>query len=71
MGAAKLGPISAAGVQSLLGPGLLWSWQAYLPATPAGGQRRVLVTESERYVTGEATPTPTGLRIIYAEAIEI
>ena len=77
-GAAKLGVISAAGLAGLLGPGLLWSWQGYLPSTPAGGRRRVLITESESYITaaadmphGPSVTTPHALRIIYAEAVEI
>ena len=71
---AKLGPtVSASGVQQLLGPGLLWTWQGYLPPTPAGGQRRVLITESERYVSGDLPPSPLphAERLIYAEAVEI
>jgi hypothetical protein len=80
---ARLGPaVSLGGLQGILGPGLLWSTQLYLPQTPAGGRRRVLITESESYVTGEtpklgpgqipiAASLPRGLRIIYAEAVEI
>ena len=77
-GAAKLAVISAAGLAGLLGPGLLWNWRGYLPPTPAGGRRRVLITESESYITaaadmphGPSVTTPHALRIIYAEAVEI
>ncbi len=84
---ARLGPASTlGGLQNILGPGLLWSQQLYLPATPAGGRRRVLITESETHIIGEAGPGalpigppiaapalayPKRQRIIYAEAVEI
>ena len=77
-GAAKLAVISAAGLAGLLGPGLLWNWRGYLPPSPAGGRRRVLITESESYITaaadkphGPSLTTPHAQRIIYAEAVEI
>jgi hypothetical protein len=71
---AKLGPaVTLGGLQNILGPGLLWSTELYLPTTPAGGRRRILITEKETYITGEtaAAGYPKGERIVYAEAVEI
>jgi len=65
------------GLGDLLAPALLWTWEGNLPPIPAGGKRRVLITESESYVNSDlhtATNnnlTSRGERIVYAEAVEI
>lgn len=68
----KLAAVIGAGeLAGMMAPGLLWTWQGLLPETPAGGRRRVLITECESFVTGESVPIPRHERIVYAEAIEV
>ena len=55
-------------------PHLIHSDTVYMPLTPSGGKRRILITETETYPrTPENgnTKATTADRIVYAEAIEI
>lgn len=59
---------------NMIAPNLLYNEIFYAPLTPAGGKRRVLITETETYPVepaGNNEEDPLfGERIVYAEAIE-
>jgi hypothetical protein len=59
---------------NMIAPNLLYNEIFYAPLTPAGGKRRVLITETETYPVepgGNHEEDPRfGERIVYAEAIE-
>jgi hypothetical protein len=61
-------------INALQGPNVLFEQVVYAPLTPAGGSRRVLITETEMYMhmpAGNHEEDPVYLtRIVYAEGLE-
>jgi len=61
-------------VNAVAGPKVLYEQVVYAPLTPAGGSRRVLITEAEVYINmpaGNHEEDPIyGTRIVYAEGLE-